>query len=140
MDYQQPNIMKHLFGMQEYVWNQYIGSLLNVNIVFLMFYGYWARQNIGIRVMEWWNNSSQMMNRMKKRVRVPIKVKFNIWEEEFESYGSIFYYTHFHKTHKQQHQSCNQLKHDVNLSMKDVPDMKQRLVTYYKYWMKVYMR
>ena len=81
-----------------------------------------------------------MMNRMKKRVGVPSKVKFKIWEEEFENYWPVFYYTHFHKTHKQQHQSCNELKHDVNLSMKDVPDMKQKLVTYYKYWMKVCMR
>ena len=32
------------------------------------------------------------------------------------------------------------IKYDVNLSMKDVPDMKQGLVTYYKYGMKVYMR
>ena len=79
-----------------------------------------------------------MMNRMKKRIRVPIKVKFKIWEEEFENNRSIFLLHTF--SQNSQITTPKSIKYDVNLSMKDVPDMKQGLVTYYKYWMKVYMR
>ena len=76
---------------------------------------------------------------MKKRIRVPIKVKFKIWKEEDLRTIDRFFLLHTFSQNSQITTPIS-IKYDVNLSMKDVPDMKQGLVTYYKYWMKVYMR